>query len=286
MTAVVTTAPPVVDVSPSTTIARLLVVRLVRALGQVVASIGVVVLLWYAFLTVFDLNPLVAKSPDAIWKYLFSDPDAHANRAKVIKGLGRTLSDAGVGYLAGTIGASLAAIGFVLSRTLERSFMPIVLVLRTMPLVALTPLIVLIFGRGWAATTVIAGIVVFFPTMVNLIFGLRSAPRATRDLCLAYGGGPLTVLRKVAIPSALPAFFASARIAVPGAIIGALLAEWLATGKGLGYLMLQAGTTFDYNVVWAAAVVITAVSVVVYALVGIVETAVLARFGPAPARGR
>lgn len=286
MTAVLTTGAPVVTVTRSTTIAKVLAIRFGRALVSIGASVAVILFLWWAFLKIYNLNPLVAKDPAAVWRYLVSDPDAHANRTKVFHGLWRTLGDAGVGYIAGTIGGSLAAIGFVLSRTVERSFMPLLLVLRTMPLVALTPLIVLIFGRGLFATTVIAGIVVFFPTMVNMIFGLRSAPRAATDLCAAYGAGQLTTLRKVAIPSSLPAFFASARIAVPGAIIGALLAEWLATGKGLGWLMLQAGSTFDYNAVWAAAVIITTVSVVVYAFVGIIEAAVLARYGPAPARGR
>lgn len=273
-------------VEPSRTagLATLLLARLGRALVTIVLSVGAIVVLWYLFIQAFHLNPLVAKSPDAVLKYLLRGSDAHANRAKMTHGLWRTLSDAGLGYLAGTVVASLCAVVFVLSSTLERSLLPMVLLLRTMPLVALTPLLTLIFGRGVLATTVIAGIVVFFPSLVNLIFGLRSAPAAATDLVTAYGAGPLTALRKVAIPSALPAFFASARIAVPGSIIGALLAEWLATGKGLGWTMLQAGVTFDYSAVWASVVIITTVSVIGYAVVGIIETAVLARFGPAPVR--
>jgi ABC-type nitrate/sulfonate/bicarbonate transport system permease component len=115
---------------------------------------------------------------------------------------------------------------------------------------------------------------------VNLVFGFRSASPEAVDLVRAYGGGSYPVFRKVAVPSALPALFVSARIAVPGAIIGALLAEWLATGDGLGYYMQRAQQTSDYGGVWAATVVITVTSIAIYAFIGVVEGIVLARYGP------
>jgi ABC-type nitrate/sulfonate/bicarbonate transport system permease component len=248
---------------------------------------GVVILgLWYAFIKVFELNALVAKDPQAVWNYLFTAEKAGANRKVIFDGLWHTLGDAAAGYVAGTIAALIVAVVFVLYRPVEQSLFPIAMMLRSVPLVAMTPLITLIFGRDLTGVTVIAGIVVFFPSLINLVFGLRSAPPAAFDLVLAYGGGPFTVLRKVALPSALPALFVSARIAVPGAIIGALLAEWLATGKGLGYYMQRAQQTFDYGGVWASVIVITVVSLAIYAVVGFVEAIVLARYGPTPARGK
>jgi len=261
-------------------------VRVGRTLLAVVSSAVVIVGLWYAFLEFFDLNPLVAKDPQAVWEYLVRRSDAAENREAILDGLWHTLGDAAAGYIAGTLAAFGVAISFVLSRQVEQALMPVAMMLRSVPLVAMTPLLTLIFGRGLLAVSVIAGIVVFFPSLVNLVFGLRSAPAAAADLVVAYGGGPFTVLRKVALPSALPALFVSARISVPGAIIGALLAEWLATGKGLGYYMQHAQQTFDYGGVWASVVVITAASVAIYALVGFIEAIVLARYGPAQARDR
>ena len=151
----------------------------------------------------------------------------------------RPAVDAGVGFVVGLAVAFVVAVLFVLSQTIEAAFLPIAMVIRSVPLVAMTPVITLVFGRGLLGTTVVSGIVVFFPSLVIMVFGLRSAPRQAADLCRAYGGSPFMTLRKVAVPSALPSIFASARIAVPGALIGALLAEWLATGKGLGAQMLD-----------------------------------------------
>jgi ABC-type nitrate/sulfonate/bicarbonate transport system permease component len=193
------------------------------------------------------------------------------------------LKDAFVGLAAGTIAALACSIVFNLRRSVEQTVMPIAMVLRSVPLVAMTPLITLVFGRGLMGVTVIAGIVTFFPTLVNVTLALRATPQASIDLFRAYGAGPVKTLRKVQLPNALPAIFASLRIAAPLALIGALLAEWLATGHGLGYLMLQSSSLSNYNMLWSTAALVTAYSMILYASISGIEKLVLARFGDAPA---
>jgi ABC-type nitrate/sulfonate/bicarbonate transport system permease component len=168
----------------------------------------------------------------------------------------------------------------VLQRTVERTFLPITMTLRTVPLIALTPMIVLIFGRSILAVSVIGGIVCFFPALVNIMLGLRATPKSALDLMASYGASKLTVMRKVLIPSALPSIFAALRINVPASVIGALLAEWLATGKGSGFEMLTVQNTFDYGELWAAVVLVTLISIVMYSIVSAIETGVLTRYAP------
>ena len=258
--------------------------RLLRPLGSAAAAVVVVLLLWLAFISFMNISPLVAKSPTDVWHYLVSGAGAGAHRSLVASGLGRTLADAGAGFAAGLVAAVVVALVFVLSADVERSMLPLAVVLRSVPLVALTPVLTLVFGRGLLGTTVITGLVVFFPALVTIAFGLRSTSKQASDLCHAFGATGGQVARKVMLPSALPALFASARIGVPSALIGAMLAEWLATGKGLGYAMLQDISTFEYDHLWSAVVVLTLVSVVLYYAVAALEGVVLARFGPAPTR--
>jgi ABC-type nitrate/sulfonate/bicarbonate transport system permease component len=158
-------------------------------------------------------------------------------------------------------------------------FMPIAMVLPSVPLVATTPLIVLIFGRDIKSVMVIAGIVTFFPTLVNVSLALKSTPKESLDLMKAYGASPFRTLFKVQVPSALPALFASLRIAAPLALIGALLAEWLATGEGVGATILKAGALSEYNGLWARVALVTIYSILLYKLVGVVERIVMNRFG-------
>jgi ABC-type nitrate/sulfonate/bicarbonate transport system permease component len=251
-----------------------------RALSPLVVSAVVAVLIWYGFLKAFSISPLVGKTPQAVWQYLFSGADAAAHRAAVRSPMLATLSDAGVGFVSGMVAAIVVGGLFVSLRSVEQTLMPVAMLLRSVPLVAMTPLIVLIFHRGLGAVAVMGGIVVFFPALVNTVQGLRSVPEQTRDLVHAYGGSDLAVLRRVGIPSALPAVFAAARISVPGSLTGALVVEWLATGKGIGSSMLAAIGGFDYDQLWADMAVLTAVSVVLYTVVGVLETAVLARYAP------
>jgi ABC-type nitrate/sulfonate/bicarbonate transport system permease component len=260
-------------------------VRLLRGLLSSAISIGVVLLFWWGFLKVFDVLPFVGKGPGDVWRYLMTSPDAHAHRTVVLSETRTTLRDAFLGLTAGSVAAVLASLVFNLWRPLQRTFMPVAMVLRSVPLVAMTPLIVLIFGRGLATVTVIAGIVTFFPTLVNVTLALGSTPKESLDLMAAYGASPSKTLWKVQVPSSLPALFASLRIAAPLALVGALLAEWLATGGGLGYSIIQAGALSDYNGLWARVAVITICSVLLYRLIGAVERAVLVRFA-AVAPGR
>jgi ABC-type nitrate/sulfonate/bicarbonate transport system permease component len=234
---------------------------------------------WYGLIRLFELNPFFAKDPDDVYRFLISGPMAAQHRSDLIDALMQTLRDAVGGYLVGTLAATLVAIAVVLSRGVEQAVMPVAITLRSVPLVAMTPLIALIFGRGYLGVTVVVGIVTFFPTLVNVAVGLRSAPVLACDVVRASGGNSLMVMRKVRLLYALPAFFASARIAGPAAIGGAILAEWLATGKGLGNVLTISYSASDFNTLWSGATLIVAVSVGLYGLIGIVEGLVISRKG-------
>jgi ABC-type nitrate/sulfonate/bicarbonate transport system permease component len=253
--------------------------RMARALVLLIVSIAVVIGAWHALVHGFNLNPFFAKDPAAVGAYLVTGPGAAAHRDELFRALWQTLKDASAGYLVGTLAATGVAVLVVLSRTIEQTIMPVAVALRSVPLVAMTPLIALLFGRGLLGVTAVVGIVTFFPTLVNVAVGLRSAPAQACDVVRVSGGNPLMVARKVRLPYALPAFFASARIAAPAAIGGAALAEWLATGKGLGSLLVISYSASDFNTLWSGSALIVAVSVGLYSVVGMIEGWILARMG-------
>ncbi|WP_236829818.1 ABC transporter permease [Blastococcus sp. KM273128] len=252
-----------------------------RAVGTMALVLAVVVALWVGGLWAFDVSSYVGKGPLDVVDILFADEDAPALRAEIAGLLGRTLLDAGIGFTAGMLVAVALAAVVVRFRAAESTVMPVALVLQTVPLIALAPMLILLVGRGYVIVAVMSAVVVLFPALVNIVAGLRSVGPQMRDLVLVYGGSPMTVLRKVAFPSALPAFFASVRIAVPGSMTGALLAEWLATGQGVGYAVVSAAARSQIGKVWALVVVITLVSLLLYLLAQLVEAAVLSRFGQA-----
>jgi ABC-type nitrate/sulfonate/bicarbonate transport system permease component len=280
-TTVIGPPPPVVRSADSN--ARPLWYRIGSRVLQWAISLAVVLGAWQLFLTTFHISSFIGKGPVEVWRYLTNSTTGGPARTQLYHASVTTLRDAAVGLVVGTAAALVTAIVFNLRRTIEQTFMPVAMVLRSVPLVAMTPLIALVFGRGLMGVTVIAGIVTFFPTLVNVTLALRATPQSSIDLFRAYGAGSFTTMRKVQFPSALPAVFASLRIAAPLALIGALLAEWLATGHGLGGLMLESQTLSEYNLLWAATVLVTAYSVFLYTAISGVEKRVLFRFGDSPA---
>ncbi len=258
--------------------------RVAMTLLPVGVSLALILGVWQGLIEYFSVNQLVARSPEDVWAYLVTSEGASAHRGLIWDGLSITLTDAGFGLVAGLVAAAVVAIVFVLSRTVEQAFLPVAMIIRSVPLTAMTPLVTLVFGQALLATTVICGIVVFFPALVIIVLGLRSASPWAADVVRAYGGSAGTIMRKVMIPAALPSFFTAARLSAPAAIVGALLAEWLATGKGIGYQMLLDVTTFNSDDLWTSVVVVTLASLLIYSLISVLEGFVLARFGPVPGR--
>ncbi|MDQ1129872.1 ABC transporter permease [Microbacterium sp. SORGH_AS_0888] len=254
-----------------------------KALGwgviTLVGTIVAVLVLWIGILAIFQISPYIAKGPVDVWNYLFTVPAAAANREVMLGNLVVTLGHSAIGFVSGLVVALLGASVFQLSKGVEHALMPVAMLLRSVPLVAMAPVIILIFGRDILTVAVIGGIVVLFPALVNISFGLKSASAQMNDLVDVYGGSSVTKLRKVAMPSSLPAFFAAVRISVPGAITGALLAEWLAVGGGIGGSIAKYVPQAQFSALWTAVVLVTAVSLILYNVIQIVENVVLARMG-------
>lgn len=264
--------------------------RILTAVVTVVVALIVLAALWALMLKVFDVSPFVGKTPLDVWNYLFSATPppgvrpasltAEAARSAAFSALGTTLLDAAIGFVAGMVIASAIAVGFVLFQPFEFAFMPIAMLLRSVPLVAMAPVLLLMFGQGKVAIAVIAAIVVLFPALVNIVLGLRGASPQALDVIRVNGGSKLTALLKVRIPSALPQFFASVRISVPGAVVGAMLAEWLAGFDGMGGVLSGYKGQGNYGGVWTIVVLAVVSSIVLYAVATIVEAAVLSAWGP------
>lgn len=241
-----------------------------------VASTALLLAAWWGLLGLYDLNPYFAKRPGDVWRFLTRVSD---DRSDVFSAFGITMVDTAVGFGLGLAASLLVAGAIVASPFVDAVVMPTVIALRSVPIIAMTPLIALIFGRGLWSVTVIVGLVTFFPTLVAVTTAMRGAPTQACDVVAAYGGSRIRELVGVRLPFALPALFAASKIALPAAISGALLAEWLATGKGLGSVMLRASASSKFNVVWSGSVLIVIVSIAAYGLVGAVESVVARRIG-------
>ncbi len=182
-----------------------------------------------------------------------------------------TLIEALAGFVIGNLAAVLLAVLFVHNRLLQAAYFPIVLFFNTIPILALSPIILLIFGLGMTPKIVIAAVICFFPTLVNMIRGLDSASSNEHELFRVLSATRWEVFWSLRLPRALPMLFSSLRIASATAVIGAIVGEWIGSDKGLGALIIQASFNYQSDRLYAAIVLSSGLSIALFCLVVLIE---------------
>lgn len=250
-----------------------------RALTPV--FVGIVALaLWGFGLKLLGLNPFFAKGPLDVFETLARAPDAAETRAILAAALGETAVFLLPGYFVGLAAGALLAILVIQVPAIAGTATSLAVALRSVPIITTAPLVILALGRGAAGTITLVVIMVFFPTFLACLHGLRQAPGQIVDVMRSYDATRLAVLVHVRLPAMLPAFFAAARINVPASVLAVTVVEWLATGQGIGSLMALSASLSDYDMLWSAVLLVAVLSVIGYGLVSWLERRVLAIYAP------
>jgi len=231
---------------------------------ELVVLLGVVAA-WQLLTGILRVPPYLVPQPTALLGSLPTFAGRLTSEA------GQTPLEAAAGFVGGNCLGLLLAILFVHSRLLEKTFLPWIVVLKTLPIVAITPLITLLLGFGGATIVTIATLVSFFPGLVNGVLGLRSVSPQALELMRLLDASTWTILWRVRIPSALPSIFAALRVSAPGSILAAMVAEWAAANGGLGYLILDAGARYQFLLMWDGMLVATLLAVLAFTAVEFAE---------------
>jgi NitT/TauT family transport system permease protein len=223
------------------------------------------VLVWDIVIRVFSVPDYVVPTPGAVGQALVKE------RARLLDNATPTIVESVGGFALGNLVAIAAALAFVHSKALERALYPVAVAVRTLPIVAIAPIFVLLLGNGYAPKIAIAALITFFPTLVNMVEGLESADPQALELMHVLSASKTEIFRYVRWPSSLPYLFSAMRIASTSSVLGALVAEWIGTNKGLGYLIVL--TTYDFRtaLLYAAMVVTSAIALAFFFLVSLVE---------------
>jgi NitT/TauT family transport system permease protein len=229
-------------------------------------ALGLVVLaVWQVLVMINHVPPYILPGPAAIARALWSDGSSLLDSLLVT--LRTTLAALAAAALVG----GLIAIAFSLSRVLEISLLPYAVFLQVTPIVAIAPLIIIWVQQPFLALLVCAWIVAFFPIVSNTSLGLNSADRNLVALFRLYGASPVQTLRYLKLPTALPYFLAGLRISGGLALIGAVVAEFVAgtggTESGLAFRILEAGYRLAIPRMFAALFLLSASGFAIYLVI-------------------
>ncbi len=232
----------------------------------------VLVTIWWAWIELADVSPIVVPRPSRVWEDLVDDPGAY------LSATGATLLTASIALVIGVVAGALAAVLAARTRFLAGAIVPIVVVMAATPLVALLPLFARVLGYQPSTVRYLAAVWVFFPVFVYTRSGLAAASPQAVDALDAMGAPSGRRFRLLTVPAAVPHLASGVRIAAGSAVIAAVVGESLIGKDGLGVQFSKAYRQLQLPRAFGAAIVIIVVAVVVFAAAGALERAVHRRW--------
>lgn len=230
-----------------------------------VAALATGILAWWALVALLGIPSYLLPSPTAVAARLVGRPGLYLRNGWV------TLQTVFAGGTVGVLFGFGAAALVVHVPTLRRALYPYLVTARVLPKIAVAPLLLVFLGTGAGTAFAFVALVAFFPTFVSSASGLDETPEEYLDLLQSVDAGPLRTFLFVRIPAALPSVFAGLKQSAALAVVGAVVAEWILTDEGLGYLVLVGAENVQTDVVLAAVVVLFAEGLAIYGGVVAVE---------------
>ncbi len=239
--------------------------RALHRYGPVLAALALLSLAWQVGTSLFAVPAYVLPTPSAIAM------GAVDNLALLGSGLATTLTETLLGFAAGAVLGILTAILFVLMPPVGAVLMPVAVAVNAVPSVAFVPLALIWFGVGMASKVAMATLAVSFAVLINMLAGLRKPEDAAVDLLRSFGAGRLGVLWRLRLPAAMPSLVTGLRIGLARSTIAVIVAEMLGAYTGIGQIIYQATSQIDTVTVWAAVLVASLSSLVLYGLLVMVD---------------
>jgi NitT/TauT family transport system permease protein len=237
------------------------------------ALVILIVLLVWQIVTMLEIYP----------QFIIPPPIAVAEKFVEVVRDGRlwlhtstTLSAVLVGLALGLGIGMVLGYGIAKNRLLEDSLAPIIVALQSTPIVAYAPLLVIWFGSGPTSKVITSALIVFFPTLMNTVVGIRNVPQPLHDLMRSLRATRWQTFAKLEVPAAMPVLVGGLKISATLAVIGAVVGEFISANAGLGFLITLARSQYDTPLVIVSVITLAVIARVLYGAVTLLERRLLA----------
>jgi NitT/TauT family transport system permease protein len=233
----------------------------IRYLSRISGQLAVFIvffLVWEALVDILKIKPVILPAPSVIfitigkhWGYLMHHTWP-------------TFLAIGGGFLFAAVTGFVIAVGIAYSRWISELTYPFLVAAQVLPKIALAPLFLIWFGFGLTPKVVIAALIAFFPIVINTARGLQSVEVELIQYMRSLGANWREIFFKISLPWALPYVFASFKIAITLAVVGAVVGEFVASDSGLGYVISYANISLDTELMFAGIFVLSALGVLFF----------------------
>jgi len=233
---------------------------MLRSVSPAVWTLIALVIFWEVSVRLTHVAEFILPTPSRIIE------EIGAYWPRLMVNSGYTIGEIVLGFVFSVIVAVPLAVLITYSRAADRAIYPLIVTSQTIPKVAIAPLMVAWFGYGATPKIVIVVLLSFFPIVINSVVGLRASSAEMLYLARSMGATPWQTFWKFRLPQALPNMFAGFKLATVMAVIGAIVAEFVGSDVGLGYVIQVAGSSFNITRQFAAIVVISVIGMVLFML--------------------
>jgi NitT/TauT family transport system permease protein len=232
-----------------------------------IAGVTVFLLLWQGVVWIGGYPPFILPSPgEVVARFIDLVADG-----SLWTHIAVTLQEILAGLALGA--ATAIALGYLLAHSTlaERILAPYIVASQSVPIVAIAPLLVIWFGPGMLSKILVCGLIVFFPILVNTVVGVRSVESGLHDLLRGLEASRWQTVRLLEIPAALPILLGGLKIGATLAVIGAVVGEFVASDRGVGYLLKQGQQLYDTSLVFVGIGVLVLLAQLLYGIVALME---------------
>jgi NitT/TauT family transport system permease protein len=251
--------------APVTAGAFSLRLRRVLRTQRILLSFLLLFLLWEGAVRLFRVPTYLLPPPSVILL------DFLGRWHRVMQNTLITTQEIVAGYLTAVLVSIPLALLIAYSRFLEETVYPLIVFFQIVPKIAIAPLFIIWFGFGFTPKLLLVFLLSFFPIVVSSIAGFKSVDAEILDLARSTGASPWMMFRKIRMPYALPSIFTGLKVAAALSATAAVVAEFVASDKGLGYLLLEFNGNLNTSMVFATIVVLSIVGLLVYYVVELIE---------------
>lgn len=220
---------------------------------------------WQIAVPLFHIEKWILPSPADITK------EAIAEAASLSQHTWATVQLTLLGFLIGTAVGLLTAMLLHLVPFLKSALYPLLILSQNIPTIALAPLLMIWFGFGLLPKIIVITLVCFFPVAVSTMDGLTQTDRGMMNYMRMAGASKAQIFRKLEVPHALPSVFSGVKIAATYSVMGAVIAEWIGTDRGIGYYMMLQKSAYRTDRVFVAMAIIVLLSLLLFALIALLE---------------
>lgn len=235
-----------------------------KIIKQLITFISVIII-WHLVVTYLQISEYLFPSPSSVISSLFNNKQTIFVESLI------TLTEAMVGFFLANIISLLIALIIVFDRDLENTIMPFAVMLKTIPVIVITPLLVIWFGSGIYSKIATAGLICFFPALVCVLRGVKSLDQDLVGLFKLYSADKLQLIRMLIFPSISPYLLAALKVSSSLAVVGALVGEFIGANRGLGFLIISNYYVLNTPYVFASIIVASSIGIAFYYVIHFIE---------------